>query len=130
MSITAELNTESPKVHPRTTPALTMESLALIDAIETLMHKLPKVSKGIIAPKMIPATPTLALWLEKEAPNFPGMEEFVLGNTNNFIEQSALLVLRLLEEGVPSHIALGFLPFELVSILELRNVSLKPGGTD
>lgn len=119
-----------PKKHPRKTPAPSMEALALIEEIEAMMRNLPKVPSATDAHRTFVITPTFAIWVEKQKFEFPMLETIAIQNVDRCIKNSVCEVLMFLEDGFPPRLALGFLPDELMQLLEIYRLTGAYGGTE
>lgn len=121
---------ETPKKHPRNTPAPSMEALALIDAIEVLVQGLALLACRHPQLRITWVTPSLVKWLDANNVEYPEMEAVIAEGLNECTNNSVHATIKLLEAGVPPHVALGFLPSELANMLELQASCLKSGCTD
>ena len=126
----AQKQIDVPKKHPRNTPTPSMEALGLIDALEAVMLNLPIIADGVYLFSVNRGTPSLVSWFEMKDVEFPQLKATLIASLSQSLNNSVDVVIQLLEAGVPPHVALGFLPSELASMLELQASCLRSGCTD
>jgi len=97
-----------------------MEALALIDAIEAVMFSLPIIPDGAYRFSGNKGTPSLVDWLEMKDVEFPHIKNMLVASLSQSLKNSVDVVIKLLEFGVPVHVAIGFLPSELANMLEFQ----------